>query len=92
MKSAYELALERMAERGIEPPDSDAVDESTRREMAAIRQAADAKLAEMEILHRDRLAKTDDPEERRRAEEEYAIDRRRIEEPRDSQISRLRRG
>lgn len=92
MKSAYELALERMAERGIKPPDSQAIDQSTRDEMESIRQAADAKLAEIEILHQDRLAKIEDPETLRRTAEEYVIDRRRIKEQRDSRIARLRQG
>jgi len=91
MKSAYELALERMAERGIDPPDRAAIDDSTRDEVESIRQAAAAGLAELEILHKDRLANTPDPESLRRVAEEYVIDRRRIEERRDSRIARLRR-
>jgi hypothetical protein len=90
MKSAYELALERMASRGIEPPDSAAIDDATREKIAEVRRAAEAKLAEAEILHRDRLAALEDPVARGEAEEEYAIDRRRIEDERDRKIRRLK--
>lgn len=90
MKSAYELALERMEKQGIAPPRQDALSEDTRAEMAAVRQRADAKLAELEILYRDRLAKGQDPAQRQKVEEEYQIDRQRIEAERDRKLEALR--
>jgi hypothetical protein len=88
MKSAYELALERLDSQGIERPGELA--EEIRRRIAEVRSKADADLAKLEILHRERLAATADPQEAHRAEEEYAIDRRRLEERRDDAIARLR--
>lgn len=90
MKSAYELALERLESQGIERPST--LDEATRERIAEVRQKAEADLAKLEILHRERLAAQSDPREAHRAEEEYAIDRRRLEERRDSAIARLRDG
>jgi hypothetical protein len=88
MKSAYELALERLDSQGIERPG--ALDEATRRQIAEVRSKAEADLAKLEILHRERMGKLADPEAVRRAEEEYAMDRRRLEERRDGAIARLR--
>jgi hypothetical protein len=91
MKSAYELALERLAGQGIEPPREDALPAAVRQRMAEVRQKCEAKLAELEILHRDALAKSHDYAEREKAEEEYRLERRRLEEDRDRQIDKLRR-
>ena len=88
MKTAYELALERLDSQGVERPG--ALDEATRQQIAELRQRAQADLAKIEILHRERMSAQTDPQEARRAEEEYAIDRRRLEERRDSAIARLR--
>ena len=90
MKSAYDLALERLDGQGIERPG--ALDETIRRQIAEVRNKAEADLAKLEILHRERLSAQADPLEARRAEEEYAIDRRRLEERRDAAIARLRDG
>ena len=88
MKTAYELALERLERQGIERPGD--LDEETRRKIEEVRSKAEADLARLEILHRERLQARSDPIEARQAEEEYAIDRRRLEERRDSAIARLR--
>jgi hypothetical protein len=77
MKSAYELALERLEQRGIDRPE--ALSDELREQMAEVRRQADAKLAELEILHAKSLQ-----------EEDYARERRRIEEDRDRKIAKLR--
>ena len=41
---------------------------------------------------RDALRKTQDPVAREKSEEEYARERRRLEDERDRQVERLRRG
>lgn len=90
VKSAYELALERMEREGIERPREDAVSEESRREMDAVRRRAEAKLAELEILLRDRRRKLHDPAAREEEEKEYRAERRRIEDERDRRIEKLR--
>lgn len=92
MKSAYELALERMAGQGIEPPREEALSPELRQRVAEVRQKAEAKLAELEILHKDALRKSQDFAAREKAEEDYHRERRRLEEDRDRQIEKLRRG
>lgn len=88
MKSAYELALERMEKQGIERPES--LTGEVRDQVAEARRQAEAKLAELEILHRDSLRKALDPGKRQEEEENYVRERRRIEEDRDRKISKLR--
>ena len=90
MKSAYELALERLERQGIERPREDSVSEDTRKRMAEVRQQAEAKIAELEILHHDRLKGLYDPDKRREEEEEYVRERRRLEADRDRKLDKLR--
>lgn len=90
MKSAYEIALERLAEHGVSPPSPDAVSAELRHKIDEIRTRADASLAELEILHRDRLRKISVPDERADEEETYLHERRRIEGDRDRELARLR--
>lgn len=92
MKSAYELALERLERRGIERPREDALTDEVRERMAEARRKAEAKVAELEILHRDRLAKLADPAQREEEEDDFRRERLRIEEKRDREIEMLRRG
>jgi hypothetical protein len=90
MKSAYELALERLERQGIERPREESLSEQTRQRLSEVRQQAAARLAELEILHRDRLQKLYDPVKRREEEEEYVRERRRIEGDRDRKLEKLR--
>lgn len=92
MKSAYELALERLDEKGIERPREEGLDSRLRDEIAEIRSRTEADLAKLEILLRDRLQTLHDPVERAAAQREYAIDRQRLEEQRDRKIEKLRAG
>ena len=90
MKSAYELALERLERQGIERPREEALSDEVRAQVAEARRQAEAKLAELEILHRDRLKASYDPAKREEEEENYLLERRRIEADRDRKIERLR--
>jgi hypothetical protein len=60
--------------------------------IAEVRAVAASRLAEREILFRDAMRKVYDPAEREKAEEEYRIDRSRIEADRDRAIDRIRLG
>lgn len=91
MKSAYELALERLESQGIERPKAESLPEEVREEIAEARRKAEAELAELEILHKKRL-QTMDPGERDQEKDDYVLERRRIEEKRDRRIEKLRAG
>ena len=82
--------MERLDADGIGRPDRDALTEVERQAVAEHRRKAEASLAQLEILHHKHLSEIFDPAERARAEEEYRIERRRIEERRDRDIDRLR--
>jgi hypothetical protein len=90
MKSAYELALERMEKQGIERPREESFSAEVLQQMSEARSQAEAKLAELEILHRDRIRKVLDPTKRQEDESNYVRERQRIEEDRDRKIAKLR--
>ena len=92
MKSAYELALERMEKQGIERPREESFGDELREKIAETRRKAEAKIAELEILHKNSLKSVYDPAKRQEDEEEYRRERRRIEEDRDRKIEELRKG
>lgn len=92
VKSAYEVALERMAAQGIEGPREEALSPEVKAEIAEVRRQADAKLAELEILHQDRLRRLHDPVSRQEEEEDYLRERRRIEGDRDRRIEDVKGG
>jgi hypothetical protein len=91
MKSAYELALERMEKQGIERPRGESFGDELREKIADTRRKAEAKLAELEILHKSSLKTVYDPAKRQEAEEEYLRERRRLEDERDRKVEELRK-
>lgn len=90
MKSAYELALERLEKQGIERPREESLSDDLRERMAEARRQAEAKLAELEILHQNRLKSVWDPAKRQEEEDEYVRERRRIEADRERKLDKLR--
>jgi hypothetical protein len=95
LKSAYELAMERLRAKdrkaGIE--ESKPLTSAQKERIAELRQEARAKLAELEIMRRDKLAETQgDPEKIAEVEEHFQVDRRRVESARDEKIAAVRRG
>lgn len=94
LKSAYELAMDRLREKDREEGivESGPLDKKQKTEIARLRQEAKAKIAEMEILHRQNVAKTADPAERAKIDENYKKDRARIDERLESAIAKVRRG
>jgi hypothetical protein len=94
LKSAFELAMERLKSKDL----AEGVEESApltkpqKERIASIRGEAQAKLAEIEILHRKNVAGVTDPAALAKLEENYAIDRGRAESRRDAEIEKVRRG
>jgi hypothetical protein len=91
LKSAYDLAMERFkkkdAEAGVvhQP-----VTDDQKAAIAELRSQYQAKIAELEILHRGQTAGMMDPAERELAEAQYRQERGRLERERDSKIERAR--
>ncbi len=90
MKSAYERALEKLESSGIGAPRQNALDEDQRRRIEDERRRYQAKLAELDILHRKNLSS--DPARRRQEEESHRAEKRRLSERLESRIERIRRG
>src|SRR4030095_1959450 len=92
LKSAYELAMERFkkkdAEAGVE---RQPLTDEQKAEIAEIRNRYQAKIAELEILHRGNIAGMFDPAAREEAEANYRQERGRGERERDSKIEDVRR-
>lgn len=92
MKTAYELALERLEAQGIEPPREERLSEPTKRAIAEARRLTEAKLAELEILHRDKLKRLEDPARRNEQEEFYRLEKERLAREGAAAVERLRTG
>jgi hypothetical protein len=91
-KSAYEIALERLArkdrEAGVE---QHPLSQEQRAAIAELRSLYQAKLAEREILHQAALRRSGgDPETAEQLEQEYRRDRERLASERDRKIEDLR--
>lgn len=92
-KSALEIAMERLRRKDTE--DGVEIRPLTEEQRAAIADARSyyrAKVAETEVLHRSQLARTANPEERAKLEEEFRRDRVRLNDDCDSKVERIRRG
>lgn len=90
IKSAYERALERLEDQGIERPRDEAFSKDQMAEMDQIRARATARIAELEILLKQGLASASDPTEREKREQEFRRERERIESKRDRELEKLR--
>jgi len=92
-KSAFDLAMERLEaadrESGVKETSLSGVQKEA---IAEARRVAASRLAEREILFRDAMKRIADPAEREKAEDQYRIDRKRIEDDRDRAIESIRGG
>lgn len=94
LKSAYELAMERLRNQDREEgvAESKPLTAKQKAGIAKEKEKAQAKLAELEILHRkDLQAAQADPKKVQEVEEHYATDRRRVESSLENAIARIRR-
>jgi hypothetical protein len=93
VKSAYELAMERLRkkdqEEGVAEPAP--LTDKQKAAIAEVRNFYEAKLAEAELLHQDRMLKTFDPVERAKGDEDYRRDRERLAGERDAKIEKIRK-
>ena len=94
MKSAYEIAMEKLRKQDAERSETrPMLTAGQKEEIAGIRQRGQARLAEREILHQADMRKAavlQDPEAVRAAEESYRKDRARIEEETEAKVRAVR--
>jgi hypothetical protein len=92
-KSSYDLAKERLetADREAGVKETSLTD-LQKKAIAEARRVAVSRLAEYEIFFREHMRNAADPAERDKAEEEYRLDRKRVEDDRDRIIESIRSG
>jgi len=93
LKSAYELAMERLrksdADAGVA---SRTVTDAQKAAIAEVRNFYDAKLAEQQVLHQSTLRKMVDLAAREALEADYRRERERLASEREAKIEKIRRG
>ncbi len=90
LKSSYELALDRMEQEGIDRPRKEAFSADSLEAIGEARNKAEAKLAELEILHGKQLETLFDPGARAQEEQQYQAERQRIEDRKERLIAGIR--
>ena len=91
-KTAFDLAMERLNAEDREAGTKKETPLSAKQKeaIAEARRVASSRLAEREILFRDSMRKTPDPELRTKAEGEYHVDRQRINDDCERAIEAIR--
>ena len=91
MKSAYELAMERLRkqdeEAGVEQRP---LTDTQKAAIAEVRNFYEAKMAEQDVLRQSSLRKTFEPAERETIEAQFRRDRERLATERDAKIEKIR--
>ena len=93
LKSAYELAMDRLRARDRDAgvADRKPLTKDQKDRIAEARRTAQAKVAEIEILYRDRRSEVAaDAEKLREVEAHFDTDRRRIESALEAELARIR--
>lgn len=91
MKSAYELAMERLRQKDKEAGvEERPVTDEQKAAIADLRSLYESKLAEREIHYQSAGARTPDPEAREVLAQEYRRDRERLVSERDRRIDEVR--
>ena len=93
LKSAYELAMERLRKKDAETGVAQTtLTDEQKAEIAEVRKVFEARLAQLEVLHQSSLRKTIDPDEYAKLEDDYRREREKINAERDERIERIRSG
>ena len=92
-KTAFDLAMERLNAEDREAGTRKEAPLSAKQKeaIAEARRVASSRLAEREILFRDSMKRTAEPELREKAEAEYHVDRQRINDDCERAIEGIRR-
>jgi hypothetical protein len=92
-KSAYELAMERLRRKDAEDGDvRGPITDAQKAEIAEVRSRAEARIAELKILHQSKMTAIFDPDARELLDAELRRDLQRVEEDREAKIARIRGG
>ena len=92
-KSAYELAMARLRQKDAEAGVvSGPLSDAQKAQIAEIRSRAEARIAELKILHQSSSAGLLDPDARTLADTELRREVQRVEEDREHKIAKVREG
>jgi hypothetical protein len=92
-KSAYELAMARLRQKDAEAGVvSGPISDEQKAEIAEVRSRAEARIAELKILHQSKTAAMFDPDARALADAELRREVQRAEDDREAKIARIREG
>lgn len=92
MKSAYELAMERLQQKDVDAGITHTpLTDAQKAAIAEIRSLYESKFAEVQMLHEGKLREMFDPAEQEARMEEYRRDRERLTSERDAKIAKARR-
>jgi hypothetical protein len=92
-KSALEIAMARLRQQDADRGEQAApLTDEQRARVAEVRQAAQAKLAQEDILYQASLAKSWEPEARAKLEAEHRLDVQRINDDAERKVEKIRRG
>jgi hypothetical protein len=90
-KSALELAMERLRQKDVARGVADKPrSEQQKADIAEVRSVYASKVAELEILHRSKIAGLFDPAERAQADTDYRRDLQRLNDDVERKIERIR--
>ncbi len=92
LKSSYELAMERLRAADPDAGKGRPLTAAQKEKIAEARRIAAARLAELEIRFHDARKGFRDAAEQEKAEAEYQIDRRRVDEDLERAIAEIRQG
>jgi hypothetical protein len=91
LKSAIELAMERMARKDADAGiTSKPLTEAQKAAIAETRNFYEAKIAELEVLHQSKINGTFDPAERETLDQQYRREREHLTTERDNKIAKQR--
>lgn len=92
-KSALEIAMARLRQQDAERGDqAAALTDEQKARIAEVRQTAQAKLAQEEILYQSSLARTWEPEARAKLEAEHRHDVQRINDDAEKKVGKIKNG
>ena len=92
-KSAYELAMERLRQKDADAGDvRESVTDAQKAEIAEVRSRAEARIAELKILHQSKMMGILDPDAHALVDAEFRRDLQRVEEDREAKIAKIRGG
>lgn len=91
LKSALELAMERLAKKDADAGiSSKPLTDAQKASIAEVRNFYEAKIAELEVLHQSKINATFDPGERETLDQQYRREREHLTGERDHKIAKIR--